>query len=453
MTVPPKKRKRKNLDKRIEDRIAEAGGAQAVRRKMGIAIPQVKQDKPAFKDVAASYGQGIPSQGDTVLRCEHVAKGAEVAASTVVSPSVVKDLCEPCYAKFKRGQISSTALPEAADWKEEGKTKVARNWLSFLRIHTSNLTQVGALLGPVLAGVTNIPLLIIFAAWGLLYHAWGFTDNNIQDYEFDVKDPAKQHFALVRGAIPLPKAKLVNRLLFVGTLVLGLVLTYPITSHPTAFAFLILSITAGLLYNRTCKRSLMATLYIVLAFTSISLFTYFTQAETFNVSIIFVAVYTILLMAFQIGYEGYLKDFGSDPVNLLRHWGARIADSKIVLGKQKFFWLGLKIGALLLGLWFIFLPTIETNQVTIVVDVSALLFMLLFIVILVFFAETFEQPYDNKKETSYAAKIEILTYFALIIALTRVIGVYAALVLLVYPIAWFIALNYATWKTLLRPKV
>jgi len=408
MTVPPKKRKRKNLDERIEDKTAEAGGARAIRRKMGIAIPQ----------------------------------------------KLVGEEREPWP--------EPVALPEAADWKEEPtKTKVARNWLSFLRIHTSNLTQVGALLGPLLAGVTNIPFLVVYAIWGLLYHAWGFTDNNIQDYEFDVKDPAKQHFALVRGAIPLPKAKLVNRLLFVGTLVLGLALTYPITSHPTAFAFLILSITAGLLYNRTCKRSLMATLYIVLAFTSISLFTYFTQAEAFNVSIIFVAVYTILLMAFQIGYEGYLKDFGSDPVNLLRNWGATIkydatipaSLGKLDLGRQKFVWLGLKVGALLLGFWFIFLPMIETNQETIVMNVSALLFLLLYIVILVFFANTFEQPYDNKKITSAVARIEILTYFALIIALTRVIGVYGAIVLLVYPIVWFIVLNYATWKTLLRPKV
>jgi hypothetical protein len=63
------------------------------------------------------------------------------------------------------------------------------------------------------------------------------------------------------------------------------------------------------------------------------------------------------------------------------------------------------------------------------------------------------EDYNNKRVTANAARMEILTYFALIAALQTVFGWTITAILFVYPILWFMALNYLTWKTLLRPKV
>ena len=344
-------------------------------------------------------------------------------------------------------KTTTTALPEASDWQRaerytSPKVKM-RNWLTFLRIHTSNLTQVGAILGPMLAGVRNVPLLIIYLLWGLCYHAWGFTDNNIQDYAYDKEDPAKQHFALVKGAIPIDKARKVNHAFFVPTLLIGLWLGY---NNPASLAFLGLSITAGMLYNRTCKKSLFAPLYITAAFTSIPLFTYFSQASVWNLPIIVVAIYTIFLMLFQIAFEGYLKDLQSDPVNLLRKWGATVKDGKLDLGKQGVLWSLVKFGNILVGMCYFFLiGTVEST--------TFLLYGLLCVGIAIAYTLLVQKEYNNKRVTSNAARMEILTYFALIVALETVFGWTITVILLVYPILWFACLNKLTWKTILRPKV
>lgn len=351
------------------------------------------------------------------------------------------------HGKDVHQALTSNALPEASDWKKSNvksePTVKLRNWLTFLRIHTSNLTQVGAMLGPLLAGVRNVPLLIIYAVWGLCYHAWGFTDNNIQDFEYDKKDPAKQHFALVKGVIPISKAKSVNIAFFIPTLLIGLLLGY---SNPASIAFLFLSITSGVLYNRTCKKSLVAPLYITIAFTSIPLFTYFTVATDWNIAVTMVAFYTMFLMIFQIAFEGYLKDLQSDPVNLLRKWGARVEGGKLFLGTQIYFWPIVKTVNICIPIIFFALLRFSDYLIVFVYDG-------LVIGIFIMYALLVDINYDNKKVTANAARMEILTYFALIVSLQYVLGWEIAIILLVYPILWFTCLNYATWRTLLRPKV
>jgi len=349
--------------------------------------------------------------------------------------------------------MRSTAMPEASDWPDESldrkPTVTLRKWLTFLRVHTSNLTQVGAMLGPLLAGVRDIPLLILFAIWGFCYHAWGFSDNNIQDYNYDKTDPAKQHFALIKGTIPIPKAKLVNILFFLPTLGIGLFLGY---SNPASIALLLLTITAGMLYNRTCKKSLFAPIYITIAFTSVPLFTFFSVAQNWNLQIIVVSLYTMFLMLFQIAFEGYLKDLQSDPVNLLRSMGAYVKKVSVYfgdtlyLGRQKAFWITVKFANLLVGIVYFFL--ISTPDKT-----AIALYLLLGVGMAVIYDRLTNEHYDNKKVTSNAARMEILTYFALILMLQDALGWGIVLVLLVYPILWFMTLNRLTWKTFLRPRV
>ena len=328
-------------------------------------------------------------------------------------------------------------------------------WFTFLKMHTSNLTQVGAMLGPLLAGVRDIPTLITFALWGFLYHAWGFTENNIQDYEYDLKDPAKQHFALIKGEIPLSTAKNVNHILFVLTLFGGVMLTnlkesiLVIGPHWIPLIFLFMSMSTGMLYNRLCKKSLTAPLFIAIAFTSVPLFTYFCRAQELNLPIILVSIYTIFLMLFQIAFEGYLKDLESDPVNLLRAWGAKIVideSPKLNIGRQAYFWGTLKIVNMMIGL--ILLLLIDTSAY------AEVLFFFMWMGTLIVFYKLVDIKYDNKKVTSNAARMEILTYFALILALQGILDWTITITLVIYPIVWFVVFNRLTWGSrFLNPKV
>lgn len=161
----------------------------------------------------------------------------------------------------------------------------------------------------------------------------------------------------------------------------------------------------------------------------------------------FTVAYTVLLMIFNNGFEGNLKDLKSDPVNLMKRLGARIKHNTLFLGKQTWFWMTIKALALFIGSLYILKD--QSNPAFLIVGIYAFLYML----ILKYFIDTFTDTFNNKKIVSLAGRIEILTYFALITALTNTIGTVAAAILIIYPISWFIIFNRLSWGTWLWAKV
>ena len=157
-------------------------------------------------------------------------------------------------------------------------------------------------------------------------------------------------------------------------------------------------------------------------------------------------------MLFQIAVSGYLKDLKSDPMNLLRNWGACIIEihsgvnPELRLGfiSTAFSWtlkgLGLIVGGVL---WHV----AESDLL------SLLLMSALSLGIGGVMGLLLNKKYDNKCITKNAAVMEILTYFYLVFSLQGVLGwVYVGFFIL-YPLMWFMALNKLSWGTILRPRV
>jgi len=188
-----------------------------------------------------------------------------------------------------------------------------RSFLKLVRIHTSSLTQGGILLAAVLAGERRIPILIAYALWAVLFHAVGFLDNNIEDYEHDRKDPAKKHFPLVTGEVSLKQAKI---FCYTGMLLAFLLGAWMAEFRLLPVAFLLLTFTFGRLYNALSKRSIFSPVY------SLVLFAYYSRYHgcDFNPLIMLFMLYTFFLMFWQIAWEGYIKDI----VNLLRIMGCKV---------------------------------------------------------------------------------------------------------------------------------
>lgn len=298
------------------------------------------------------------------------------------------------------------------------------------------------ILGAIIGGVRDPATLALFALFAVLYHFFGFLDNNLCDLQWDKKDPAKKHFPLVSGEISPKTAKIVDFFLIIVTLALGIFLAKTVT----AFAFLILSLVSGMLYNRTCKLTLDAPVYIVLAFTSLPLFSYFTVAQELSFVMFLVAIFSSFAMAFQIGTEGYAKDIKTDPVNLLRSLGTTVKRGKLHLGKKSYLLsLGLKVSGLVVG--------IEIWRASGSGFISMFLVFLSALGISMVFVKLLDEKYDNVKITKNAALMEILTYFLLIFSLQGILGWETVGFFIGYPLIWFILMNKITWGTLLRPRV
>ena len=318
-------------------------------------------------------------------------------------------------------------------------------WLRLVRIHTSSLTQPTVLLGLVLAGVNDWRLYPLYALFAVIYHAAGFVHNDIKDDQQDKDDPAKKHFPLVSGEITLQQAKNVYRGLTLLMLMLGVFLS---NGKLLAIMFLFLAFGFGWLYNVRSKIDILSPLYIALAFVCLPLFSYFAYCNSLSSAMIWVAVYAFFLMFYQIAVEGYMKDIAADKVSLLYMLGTRINPNgtvKVNVGTKRFAWL-LRLPVFIL--FFVIAHVINTQN-------AAMILGSIFI-----FGNTWASykllqsgQFDNKKRVCLCALIEVFTYSSWIFALQGILDWTGVAIFILYPYAWFLALNRLTWKTWITPRV
>jgi len=321
-----------------------------------------------------------------------------------------------------------------------------RSFLKLIRIHTSCLTQGGVLLAAILAGERRIPILIAYALWAILFHAAGFVDNNIEDYEHDRKDPAKMHFPLVTGEVTLKQAKTFCYTGMLSAFLLGVLMA---EFRLLPVVFLLLTFTFGRLYNALSKISIFSPVYISGSFTSLVLFAYYSRYSEcdLNPLIALFALYTFFLMFWQIAWEGYIKDIESDKVNLLRILGCKINDGVFEPSLK-----GRIFG------WSLRIPTIIIGAIMLTVTngdwIAWMGFITLSICVLYSTYKLVERrKHDHGKTVMFCAVTEVLVYFSIVVALYGVLGTIATLTLILYPILWFMALNRITWRTWITPRV
>ncbi len=309
-------------------------------------------------------------------------------------------------------------------------------------------------LGYVLAGGSSLLFIGLWALWGLLYHAWGFLQNNLKDYEHDKTDPSKQNFPLVKGVISFGRAQSIDAALFLVMMVLAVVLIVVRNGSLVGVLFLMAAIAFGELYNQKSKKSLWSPLWISLAFSSLPMISYFATTSQVGLPIVLLWAYVFFLMMWQISYSGYLKDILSDRVNLLRKLGMGVITSKqqglvgLVSSRatEAYGW-GLRLGTLVVGFWLLLLFSFQQWAVLTYLVLTFLVLAIVGTLVMV------NVPWDHHKAVMRMALVEMLVYYMLIIAITGLTGFSWTLFLIVYPTAWFFVFNRLAWKTVVTPRV
>jgi len=318
-----------------------------------------------------------------------------------------------------------------------------KKYIELGRIHTASLTIPSILLSYFLAGGKFFSIqTILFALFALLFHYVGFLFNDYFDYKYDQKKIWKP---LIRGDISLKAAKKIGIIGFIFLMLLGIYL-----SHFKFIAFLILlgSVITGILYNMYSKKyKIIAPFLICSSFTLLILFPYFAITETPSILIALYAMFAFFTMLYQISYSGEYKDM-DDPYNILRKLGAKIKNGEFIPSKesQKYAW-SLKSFTFPLLL----LIYIESNVYTIYGFIG----MLICLFLSFYYVNKQQQivPYKNEIITGLCAKVEIFNYFALVFALSGMLGLMKTLFFILFPITWFICFNYYYWGRIIAPKV
>lgn len=325
-----------------------------------------------------------------------------------------------------------------------------KDWVTLGRVHTSSLTQGAFLIGYFIGGGQLLSWetlgWMLFAIW---FHYVGFLDNNIKDYQYDVKDSHKLAHPLVRGKITLEGAWFVRQL---GLLLVAGVGVFITQIKPIPYGILVAAVGFGLLYNRRSKKSVISPLWITLSFAPLMLIPYFTLGGNQDILILLAFLYGAFQMLFQISVEGYLKDIDVDRRNLLLVLGGKFKQMSSTRG---FFTTSNRVlifaYLLLLVKLYAGLAILSHLEWPLLGIVGFLLCMIPASWLSLGFAGS--QTFNNRLIVRRAATIEILSYFGLVFALQPVLGLSGLLFMIVYPLIWFVAWNRIYWSTWIAPRV
>jgi len=304
----------------------------------------------------------------------------------------------------------------------------------------------GVVLGYVLAGNPLFDVRALgWALFGLLFHAWGFLQNNIFDYQYDKKDPSKAHHPLVKGEITLGRALALDVILLLGMIFYMMLIS---GGNPFSHALLALAIMFGTLYNYYCKKTTVSPLYITACFTTLVFIPYVAYTLTITPVMWLLAAFTSVLMLFQISVSGYIKEIAvGSEVNLLRRWGSRLDGDHLKLSLQA------DVYALVLtalkGLLIAFIAV--TAGTAAWAFIGALVATVGFFYFSGFLIS--EGPFYRPRRVRQMSLAEVLSYFALVFAVEGVVGWLGVAALIVLPMAWFMGMNKVMWLTVVTPRV
>lgn len=304
----------------------------------------------------------------------------------------------------------------------------------------------GVVLGYVLAGNPLFDVrALAWAFFALLFHAFGFLQNNIFDYDYDKKDPSKAHHPLMTGEITVERAMGLDVLLCLATVALQIALSL---GNPIPTIVLLISILFGTLYNYLCKRTLLGPLLITASLSTLVMVPYLSYASTLSPLMWLLVAFTAFLMLYQISVSGYLKDFKqTDEVNLLRAMGSRLEgdDLKLSLQAKAYAYTLTSIKFLLSGAIAVGLRTVTWAFLG--AGSMAVAFLLMSSKL------TESGPFKHDKRVKQMALVEVLSYFALVFAVEGAIGWMGVAALVLLPMLWFVVMNRIIWGTRLTPRV
>lgn len=314
-------------------------------------------------------------------------------------------------------------------------------YLRLFRVHTAALTWAIALLGYGLAGGKIFSIeAFLFAFFGFLWHLVGFTDNNVFDYQYDVKDPAKQHFPLVKGQVTVWDADLIVK---IGVSILAVYGAWLAQAKAPALVAMLIGITTGFIYNRYNKVHLWKPIPISLCFAAVPMFTFLSTGQSPNFLTWLVMAYVFMQVWYQIAVSGEMKEIEIPAENnILRKLGARVSDGELIIPTKAGLFIAVsKSVHLVIGASVAFIMGTAWYAIPFA---GAIIF---------FYTQQSSSRWDRKKKLMQMSLVEMFSYYLIVVALWPTLGLYESVFLLFGATLWFLGLNRLLWKTGIGPRV
>jgi len=338
-------------------------------------------------------------------------------------------------------------------------SNIISDYARLLRLPGLGGLATPAIFGAISAGVTELPLLAILFLIGIFSVIYGFVLNDYADVEVDKLTSELYNRPLVKGTISKKTALFICFLCVLGAYLTIIFLFYnrEITSFKL-LAVLCISVAGvlGSIYNLYGKKIVGSDFLIAISNGLIVLFGAFavTQENTINIVTWIIVLLTFNQLLYMNAIEGGLKDADHDykinVKNIALVTGVKVKKNNnlVVPNIFKSFGLGIRFfSAFLVFVPFIFYGySYEIWQIVV----------LLLLIILIFYTTITMlnmKEFDRTRLRKLISAQAYLRYSLVPIMLISIIGTLGGLILIFFPLLWYIILNPLSSEKLFKPRI
>jgi len=339
-----------------------------------------------------------------------------------------------------------------------------KQFITLLRLQTGATTAIAPVTGYILAVIlktgliTNVkfPELIILFIIGIFIHIFLFVYNEVRDVDIDRLSPDLKKKPLVSGIISEWEGlAVVYASLMINAV---LVLLFFFSFWPVLLMILLTIFNA--MYDIVGKKVPGADLFIAIGIFLAVLFGASVVGKQFERIIIIVGLLAFMQIMFNNSVEGGLKDVDHDHIGGARTIagisGLKVRQKTIKITPAfKSYAYFLKITHISLLIFLLntnlLKESYSENQYVIIVYILLILLILAIFVSMHRFLNLTD--FDRRKMLPLFSMHEISTYYLVPVALSPLIGMLAAVVLMLIPLIWYVSLNIILYGSPLQPRV
>lgn len=333
------------------------------------------------------------------------------------------------------------------------------DYVKLIRLPGWGGLATSTLFGAISAGVTDISLLAVMFLMGVFSVVYGFVLNDYADVEIDRQAKELYERPLVKGTISKRTALGICIACLIGAYLTIFLLFYgsPITEFKIlAVVCITLSCILGSIYNFYGKRIVGSDLLVALAEFLLVLFGALavTRENTINVITWLIAILTFNQVLYMNAVDGGIKDIDHDykknVKNIANALGVRVKANKEMIVPNSFKLFGICIRCT--SAFLVFTPFVFFGYRYEFYQIALLIILIVLIMILTFRILNIKK-FDRDRIKKIISAGAYLRYSLVPVMLISIIGLIPSLLLIVFPIAWYVLLVPLSGEKLFKPRM
>jgi len=345
------------------------------------------------------------------------------------------------------------------------------NWVKAMRLQTALVTSLSLWAGYITVSGINLDSALFLGTLGVLFHIFGFTMNEVEDYKYDAGIGNGSSHPIAQGKINLGQAKLLYMLALVSCITMSFTVSVLYRYNIYGTLALCASVLPGVMYNKYSKEEWWSNIYLS-AWVAMMVLAGSMYAGMPNYVTALISI-ALAIQAFIQVVEGDLKDLSGKESSFCKRLGVDMIspyeyvnrntivtmdDDKLATFQDAVISYTKRFVAIVYGLKFtellilMYIPFRYAGTSPYDMRLYSVIFFINIIVFITSMSALLVYVYDRDK-IKKASSVHELSGITLVGLSLMPFSVRGGIMIAVLPIIWYIAVNKLLYQNSLNPDI